>query len=263
MKLRKILAVVNFDKPHHESAVERLRAWGKAHQVGIVIRAGIDPQPPAERDFDLVLTLGGDGTLLKGARCALESDCPVLGVNLGGLGFLTSVAEAHLESALDRVLAGELRVERRMRVEVVGEISALNEIALVHAHASAHTEIELFFNEIPLARYAGDGVLIATPTGSTAYSLSAGGPIVEPTLEALLITPLCVHRLGVRPLICNAARTVRAVARRPALVLADGDPVRELAPNDELIIRRASRYTQLIVLNTDFLEPLRHLSWGR
>ncbi|MCS6902764.1 MAG: NAD(+)/NADH kinase [Candidatus Bipolaricaulota bacterium] len=263
MKLRKILAIANMSKPQSESVMARLRAWGEAHKIAIVTRAGLDHSPLLERDFDLVLTLGGDGTLLKGARRALESDCPVLGVNLGGLGFLTSVVEAHLERALAHLLSEEPRMERRMRVEAVGVASALNEIALVHAQATVHTEIELFLDEKPVARYSGDGVLVATPTGSTAYSLSAGGPVLEPTLEALLITPLCAHRLGVRPLIFSAHHTLRAVARRPAQVLADGDHVGELAPNDELIIRRASEYTRLIVLNADFLEPLRHLNWGR
>lgn len=250
-------------KPHSESVMGRLRAWGQAHKIVIVARAGLDHGPLSERDFDLVLTLGGDGTLLKGARRAVELGCPVLGINLGGLGFLTSVAEAHLEKALERLLAEEPRIERRMRVEAVGVASALNEIALVHAHANAHTEIELFLDERAIARYSGDGVLIATPTGSTAYSLSAGGPILEPTMEALLVTPLCAHRLGVRPLVFSADHALRAVAHRPAQILADGDLLGELASNDTLVIRKASRCTQLIVLDSDFLTPLRALNWGR
>jgi NAD+ kinase len=269
VKLRKILAIANFSKPQSESVMERLRAWGEAHNIVIVVRAGIDHSPLLERDFDLVLTLGGDGTLLKGARCALEDDCPVLGVNLGGLGFLTSVSEAHLERALTRLLSEEPYIQKRLRLEAVGAVhelplpSALNEIAIVHAQANAHTEIELFLNEKPIASYSGDGVLIATPTGSTAYALSAGGPIIEPTMEALLITPLCAHRLGVRPLIFSADHSLRAVARRPAQILTDGDLVGDLAGNATLVMRRASQYTRLVVFDTDFLAPLRALNWGR
>ncbi len=264
MKLSKILAVANFSKPQIEHILERLRTWAQAQRIALGIRAGIDHSPLLERDFDLVVTLGGDGTLLKGARWAAELDLPVLGVNLGSLGFLTAVSEPDMEHALLYVLSEEPRIERRLRLEAQQKsatFSALNEIALVHAQASAHTEIELFLGAKLLAKYSGDGLLIATPTGSTAYSLSAGGPIVEPTMEALLVTPLCSHRLGMRPLILAAERSLVVVARRPAQLLADGDLIGELATEDRLVIRRAPRYTRLIVLSTDFLAPLRQLHW--
>lgn len=264
MKLRKILAVANFSKPQIEPILERLRTWAQAKRIALVIRAGIDHSPLLEKDFDLVVTLGGDGTLLKGARWAVDLDLPVLGVNLGSLGFLTSVSEAELENALTYVLSEEPRIEKRLRLEAhqkSATFSALNEIAMVHAKASAHTEIELFLSEKLIAKYSGDGLLIATPTGSTAYSLSAGGPIVEPTMEALLVTPLCAHRLGVRPLVLSADHTLIAIARRPAQVLADGDLIEDLSPEARLVIRRAPRCTRLIVLDTGFLAPLRRLNW--
>lgn len=265
--MRKILVVANFGKPQSEPPLERLRAWATQRGVALTVRAGIDTSPIIERDIDIVVTLGGDGTLLKGARCAAELDVPVLGVNLGSLGFLTPVAVTELESALDRIIAGDFSIENRMRLEaelraVTKTFSALNEIGLVHAELARRTEIELFLGEAAIGRYPGDGVLIATPTGSTAYALSAGGPIIEPTMECLLVMPLAPHRLGLRPLILPAERELIALAKRPAQALADGDSMGLLTAEATVIIRKSPCPTRLIHLAPDFLATLRRLHWG-
>ncbi len=262
MKLQKILVVANLAKPQIESALERLRQWAIAQGITVLVRAGIDTSPLLEKDFDLVVTLGGDGTFLKGARTATELDLPIMGINLGSLGFLTSVSIDDLETALDRVLNDRFSLETRMRVEAsVGSLSctALNEIGFIHPEISRRTEVELFLGERSLGSYPGDGVLIATPTGSTAYALSAGGPIIEPTMDCLLITPLAPHRLGVRPLVLPGTSVLLAVAKRPAHVLADGDPVMALAPGMSVRIRRAARPTRLIRFDSDFWAALRRL----
>jgi NAD+ kinase len=264
--MRKILVVANLAKPQIEAALERLRKWAATQKILTTVRAGIDSSPLVERDFDLVVTLGGDGTFLKGARMAAELDRPIVGINLGSLGFLTSVGIDELEAALERVLAGSFTLETRMRVEAqivgatVSAVTALNEIGLVHTEVSRRTEIELFVGERPLGSYPGDGVLIATPTGSTAYALSAGGPIIEPTMDCLLVTPLAPHRLGVRPLVLPGTSLLVAVAKRPAHLLADGDPVMALTPGMTIQIRKAVRPTRLVRLGSDFWAALRRLS---
>ncbi|MCX8103727.1 MAG: NAD(+)/NADH kinase, partial [Candidatus Bipolaricaulota bacterium] len=257
MTLRKILVVANLAKPQIEAALERLRHWADAKKISVSVRAGIDTSPLLESDFDLVVTLGGDGTFLKGARTAAELDRPVLGINLGSLGFLTSVGIDDLETALEQVLIERFTLETRMRVEaqILGmtatPCTALNEIGFVHTEINRRTEIELFLGERSLGSYPGDGVLIATPTGSTAYALSAGGPVIEPTMDCLLVTPLASHRLGVRPLVLPSTSVLIVLAKRPAHVLADGDPVTVLSPGMTVEIRKAVRPTRLIRLSSD------------
>ncbi len=272
MELHKILVVANFAKPQSESALERLRRWAAPKKSGILVRAGIDNSPILERDLDLVVTLGGDGTLLKGARWAAELDLPILGINLGSLGFLTSVGIDEIEAALDRVVADSFSVEMRMRLEAQTLSTAspssrwnvLNEIGLVHTEISRRTEIELLLGEKTIGHYPGDGLLISTPTGSTAYALSAGGPIIAPTMECLLIMPLSPHRLGLRPLVLPADSVLIAVAKRPVQLLVDGDPTGLLDSDMAIQIHRAARPTRLIRFfpATDFLNALRGLNWG-
>ncbi len=270
MKLQKILAIANFAKPQSKPALERLTRWANSKKIEVLVRAGIDSSPIPETNLDLVVTLGGDGTLLKGARHAAELDLPILGINLGSLGFLTSVGIDEMETALDRVVADSFAVERRMRLEAKTMLSslpssrwnALNEISLVHIEISRRTEIELFLGERRIGCYAGDGVLLATPTGSTAYALSAGGPIIAPTMECLLIMPLAPHRLGLRPLVLPADSVLLAVAKRPVQLLVDGDPTGLLDSDMTVQIHRAARPTRLIRFATDFLSALRGLNWG-
>ncbi len=265
MKLHKILVVANFSKPQMELALARVQHLAESLGIHVVVRAGIDTSPLAERDFELVITLGGDGTLLRGARIATELDVPIMGINLGSLGFLTAAGIDQLHNAFERLATDNFSVEPRMRIaaqlpsrpQVQG--TALNEIGLVHTEISRRTEIELFVDEQALGAYPGDGVLIATPTGSTAYALSAGGPIIAPTLECLAVVPLTSHRLGARPLVLSSESVVRAVAKYPAQLLADGDPIAVLAPGDAVQIQKAERPTRLIRLDSDFWTAVHRL----
>jgi NAD+ kinase len=262
MHLRKLLVIANLAKPQIESALTRLKLWAEREKISVRVRAGIDMSPLSERDFDLVVTLGGDGTFLKGARWAAELDRPIVGINLGSLGFLTSVSIDDLERALERIRRDDFSLEVRMRVAAQTptiQCTALNEIGLVHTEISRRTEIELFLGEHILGSYPGDGILIATPTGSTAYSLSAGGPVIEPTVEVLLVTPLAPHRLGARPLILSSDRVLIAKVKRPAQLLADGDPIALLAPGDTVQIRKAERPTRLIRLDREFWVSVQQL----
>ncbi|HLQ67688.1 MAG TPA: NAD(+)/NADH kinase [Candidatus Limnocylindrales bacterium] len=228
------------------------------------------------RRADAILVLGGDGTMLSAARAASEAGVPILGVNLGGLGFLTETAQESLYPALARLLRGEVELERRMMVEATvrtrGSKKAWTQIGLNDAviHPSERSRViamDLRIGTKEIGTLVGDGLIVATPTGSTAYSLSAGGPIVRPTAEGLLATPICPHTVTWRPLLLGGDETIRLKLRpgHPrASITIDGQVAHTVTPDDDIIIRRARRRASLIVLEGDsFYETLRtKLAWA-
>ena len=246
-------------------ALDRLRKAAHRHGFDLVgdmvVADGGEPGTLDPSTIDLLVTLGGDGTLLAGARMVAEAGVPVLGVNLGHLGFLTSVAEDHLSSALDRIASGEFTIDRRFTLEArirdaAGHESepflALNDAVLHKSGLARMLRIAVHIgDEEPLAvgSFSADGIIFATPTGSTAYSLSAGGPIVVPSVDCIVATPICPHTLAVRPLVFDAESviTVRARTREPAVVLTvDGQDGGELRESDALVIRRGPASVRLI-----------------
>jgi NAD+ kinase len=227
-------------------------------------------------DIDLLITLGGDGTLLRGARLVAQEQTPVLGVNLGHLGFLTSVALDDLDDALPALFRGEYWLDIRctLDVRVTGNNNdasfiALND-AVLHKGGFARV-IRLAVHVGPdhqeIGTYTADGIILATPTGSTAYSLSAGGPIVVPSLDCILATPICPHTLVVRPLVLpmDMEITVTPQAGIDEVILTvDGQDGAELHPGDKLIVRRGGTAVRLIRFGgQNFFATLRRkLHWG-
>jgi NAD+ kinase len=224
---------------------------------------------------DALLVLGGDGTMLHAAREAPER-LPILGVNLGSLGFLTETAVESLYPALERLLRGQFAVERRLMVEatvrsargtVVWSGVGLNDAVIHPRDRSRVIAMEIGIGATSIGALVADGLIVATPTGSTAYSLSAGGPIVRPTLEALIATPISPHTLTFRPLLVGADEVVRVVLRpghpRATLTL-DGQVARPLKPGEEIEIRRARRRVSLITLRRgSFYDVLRRkFAWA-
>jgi NAD+ kinase len=228
------------------------------------------------RRADAILVLGGDGTMLSAARAASEAGVPILGVNLGGLGFLTETAQESLYPALARLLRGEVELERRMMVEATvrrrGSKQVWTQIGLNDAviHPSERSRViamDLRIGTKEIGTLVGDGLIVASPTGSTAYSLSAGGPIVRPTAEGLLATPICPHTVTWRPLLLGGDETIRLKLRpgHPrASITIDGQVAHTVTPDDDVVIRRARRRASLIVLEGDsFYETLRtKLAWA-
>ncbi|MDP2300371.1 MAG: NAD(+)/NADH kinase [Coriobacteriia bacterium] len=184
---------------------------------------------------EMAVALGGDGTMLKTVHMLGVSEVPVLGINLGRLGFLSGADGDALDSALDAALAGEARVERRQTIEAaleiggraVGTYRALNEVFIGRGGGSRGVELELAVNGVTVGRYVCDGVIVATPTGSTAYALSAGGPLVSPDVRGMVLVPVAPHALGVRPMVLGPGDVVRVTcpnpARAEACVSVDGD----------------------------------------
>ena len=240
-----------FPSSHRKEALsvaERgLRFLSREGVVAEIVGEIPAPQSPP----DLVVTVGGDGTLLRAARALYPQEIPILPVLLGAVGFLSSCRAEELEDALHQVLQGRGIWDRRMRLLGQGpglSATALNEFALVGTAQSRFVELRVRAGEEELGNFGGDGVVIATSTGSTAYALAAGGPILAPELPALLVVPLCPHRLGLRPVVLPEGWEVEVEAGRQTLVLADGDPVGVLPPGGRILIRRAPKETVLLRL---------------
>jgi NAD+ kinase len=222
---------------------------------------------------DLLLVFGGDGTILRVARDIAGSATPVLGINIGGLGFLTAVPSDRLEHALQEVWEGSYTIQSRALIEVSGVTrgrkileSALNDIVVSRGAMSRLISLDVSVDGEMITRYRCDGLIISSPTGSTAYSLAAGGAIVLPTAEVFTLTPICPHALSNRSIILplSSKISVKAITPLPATILSsDGQVVDELDAGDEVVIQRSRRAIRLVQLaDGSFLEALRRkLHW--
>jgi len=222
---------------------------------------------------DVMVALGGDGTFLYGARLVAEHDVPLLGLNLGSLGFLTPYALGEAETALIAATEGRLAVEERMRLTVTlrrkgreaESQSALNEAVINQREVARLMDLLATTNGDTITSYKADGLILCTPTGSTAYNLSAAGPILSPDLEAIVLTPICPHTLSNRPLVVRADKgvTVTNTSRYHGVLTVDGHWSRKVGPGDVIEIRKAPRNLRLFRPAHSFFKILRQkLSWG-
>jgi NAD+ kinase len=234
----------------------------------------VHPQQEVIDAAELLVVLGGDGSVLAAARAVGDRDVPILGINLGHLGFLTEVRQEDAVAALDRVLAGAAQVVERQRIAVrvlrAGrEISsgvALNDAVITKGSALARMiELDVRVDGEHIAMFRSDGLIVATPTGSTAYNLSAGGPVVEPSVEALVVNPICPHILSLRPLVVRADCAIEVILRvEQATLTRDGQVGTSLEPGDRVCIARAAHPARFVELAPhDHFETLRtKLGWG-
>ncbi len=224
---------------------------------------------------DLLVVLGGDGTLLATARLLENREVPILAVNLGSLGFLTEITLGEMYGVLEAVLADRHRIESRRQLsgeverqgQVVARYLALNDIVLHKASLARILDFDVTIDARFVSRIRADGLIISTPTGSTAYSLSAGGPIVLPSVEAMVVTPIAPHMLTNRPLVIPGNSVVEVVAASPgerAYVTADGQEGEELDSGSRVRLRVSDRMVQLVTSpNRDYFQILRSkLHWG-
>lgn len=207
----------------------------------------------------LVLVIGGDGTMLRAARTVYGAEIPILGINQGYLGFLTEVEVEHLDQALEQLLTGNYRVERRMMLNAVvyrdgnciANVNALNDMVVTKGALSRIIRTKLYLDDQMVEQHYGDGLIFSTPTGSTGYSLSAGGPIVYPSVDVCIVAPICSHSLISRPIIFSPDHTLTVHMESvgaPAMLTVDGQNGVELQQGDLIYIRKASHDTCLIVL---------------
>jgi NAD+ kinase len=259
--------------------IRALMARAPALKMTPVFESGLaDMAPGAEQlddatRIDVLLTLGGDGTFLRGARLVGPRQIPILGVNLGRLGFLTACGAADLDRALTLLASGDYIVEPRMALEARTDREpdrrwrALNDVVLHKSGRARVFGLRASVDGELIGAFAADGLIVATPTGSTAYSLSAGGPVVVPTVDSIILTAVSAHTLAVRPVVLapNAEVTLQADdAPDELLVTVDGQVGTTFAPGDTLTVRRADRPVQVIRFRDGsfFGRMRRKLGWG-
>jgi len=235
--------------------------------------AVFDSPSELARHVDLLLVFGGDGTMLRAAREIAGSCTAVLGINIGSLGFLTGVSSEDLPQGLSRVWEGQFQIESRHLLEASGETShgrisqtALNDFVIGRGEGTRLIELDVAVDGRPLTRYRCDGLIVSSPTGSTAYSLAAGGAIVFPTAAVLELTPICPHTLSNRSLIVprTASIAVKVISSKPQTILsADGQTECELACNDLITLRSSRKAVCLMqIAGSSFAETLRRkLHW--
>jgi NAD+ kinase len=220
--------------------------------------------------LDAALVLGGDGALLNAARCLAGTGIPILGVNVGHLGFLTEVELKGMDDAIERVLSGDYQVEERMMVHakvrrkgkgVVGEFIGLNDVVVTKGAFARMIRLDTYIGSSLIGTYPADGAIVASPTGSTGYSLSAGGPIVNPAMTMLILTFICPHTLGARSFVVSPEDGVRIVLQaenEDVMLTVDGQVGFRLEHLDEVVVKPAVPKTYLIRLgNKDFYEVLK------
>jgi NAD+ kinase len=243
------------------------------------------PPPPAlwsqapSTELDLLITLGGDGTLLRGARLLNGANTPILGLNLGRVGFLTTAGPETLDWALDAIVRRAYTTEPRLALQstITGKRSrtpgrveplVLNDVVVHKGGVARVVRLKVSVDGDEVAQYSADGIIVSTPTGSTAYSMSAGGPIVVPTVDAIVVTAICPHTLAVRPLVLAATAVVTIQPIPPwtddVLVSFDGQVGTPVQPGERLEVRRADRPILLVRLGMEsFFKRLRRkLHWG-
>jgi NAD+ kinase len=283
-KIRRIGLIGNSDKASCAEAVNEaarlIRAAGRqvlcdpdtAHLGRL--RLPIQPDAAAlARDTDLLLVFGGDGTMLRVARETAGLHTPILGINIGGLGFLTAVSSDDLPRALDHVWRREYNFENRALIEATARCrgktvqqSALNDVVVSRGIASRLIELHVSVDGEPLTRYRCDGLIVSSPTGSTAYSLAAGGAVIYPTAEVFQMTPVCPHTLSNRSVVLplTSSICIQVIHSKPTTILnADGQMVAELAAGDQITVRRSRQTVRLMHLEgSSFFETLRvKLHW--
>lgn len=262
------------------ASAEEIARWWEAEGISVAA-ADLDdfPEEPEEADlaeanidassFDIAVSLGGDGCMLKAVRLVGDADVPVLGVNYGKLGYLAEVEADNAIAALQRVQAGDFAIEERMRLSVslrskssslLNLGGVLNEVVLEKLQSGHTVQLSVSVNGKFFTNYVADGIILATPTGSTAYSMSARGPIVAPSHEAIILTPVSPHMIFDRPLILppDAQIRIEVLEGRPAEAATDGKKQPTLAPGDSLLCQKSPHPARLVTFaERDFLAVLK------
>jgi NAD+ kinase len=285
--IKKIGIVANPTKTTAFPLIGQIIAWLEERGVEVLLDSAVSdeigtgaissPVSGMPGRVDLMVAFGGDGTMLSVAQHMNEAQTPLMGVKVGGLGFLTGVTEDEVFETLEEVLAGRHRIEERMTLgctviradgSSTPETVALNDVVIQRDSLKRMFMIETYVDEEFLASYACDGLIISTPTGSTAHSLSAGGPIVHPDAKAIVVTPICPHMLTNRPLVLSSKQELKAVIRSDeasAGIMIDGQISIGIDPGDEVLVHKSPLTIHLAASSgKSYFEVLRtKLNWGR
>jgi NAD+ kinase len=282
--LTRVGIIVKPNAPNAITLTQELTIWLLHHKCQVYLDEAIAgqvhdsipcPRREIRNNIELLVVLGGDGTLLSAVRDLEEKDVPILGVNVGGLGFLTEITLEELYPAMEQILKGKMVTEKRMKLstkvfrqeEPVEEYSVLNDVVISKSVLARIIRLRNSINGAYVTTYLGDGVIISTPTGSTAYSLAAAGPIVYPTMDSILITPICPHTLTHRPLVIPEQATVEFILESKesdVRLTLDGQVGSALLPFDRVVVTKARNHALFIRSSSrDHFEILRtKLKWG-
>ena len=225
---------------------------------------------------DLIIIVGGDGTFLSGARCYAPQNIPLLGVNSGNLGFLTQMSPDYMERNIEKLYSGDYRIEERLMLKAVDDISnptkiftAMNDIVIKRGALSRPVVLSVYVKDHKVNDFLGDGLIVSTPTGSTAYNLSVGGPIIIPGMGVIVLSPISSHSLALRPIVIPDDQIVKIViTNKPEIsyLNADGQEYTELSEGDVIYVMKSPHKAKLILLDKDkdcFFDILRSkLHWG-
>ncbi len=254
---KKVALVVHAVQPEAAALAQRARTWWQEHGYDVVEIDDVWTQNGGKGDFITAVSLGGDGTMLRTIHFAMKRRVPVIGVNLGSFGYLTQVEPDQMEAAFTQFVDGDVAIDERMvldvRIERASGVSertlAVNEAAIERNSAGRTLRVNVAISKRPFLSYLSDGVLVATPTGSTAYNLSLRGPIVSPQLAALIVTPISPHMLFDRSLVLDPSESVRLeVGEGPpaAVVVVDGVAKGPVGPKDAVVVESAEETAQIV-----------------
>lgn len=275
LNLEKINVICNTSGKNSDKIADILIKFFKKHSINY-IRQNINQQETVAFDSSatFAITIGGDGTLLSTARFYAEYNVPVLGINFGRLGFLAQINQNKLKQGLKAILDGKFLIQKRLMLEAKTSKSnrvfyALNDLVVKGGAISRTARLYLTINGQEVCDYLADGIIVSTPTGSTAYNLSANGPIIHPQIDALTITPICPHTLSVRPLVVMGDEKIEVRTDKNSdltYLTADGQTNCELSKNETIFIEKSSKQANLVLLCSDennFYQVLREkLNWG-
>ena len=269
MNVRSVIIVTKPRQPEVARVAKELVRWFK----GKSITASLEPD--AALKADLTVVVGGDGTLLAAARLLGDRQIPILAINHGGMGFLTEVTLEEMYPALERVLAGHFITEHRMMMDIrisrgrkrVAAYRALNDVVINKGALSRMIELEARVDGQYVSKFRADGLIVATPTGSTAYNLSAGGPIIFPTLGAMIVTPICSHTLTNRPIVLPPGVRIEIMLRSvqdDVQVTIDGQVGLKLETDDRITVEKSDVAVKLVApADKNYFDVLRgKLKWG-
>lgn len=267
IKLNSVGLVINYEKEKAQEITNWIVDWLSFKKIKVYVEGDKD-KGIRRKDFsctnekffnsvDLIISLGGDGTLLRAAKIAATNGIPIFGVNLGGLGFLTQIGIDNLEIFLEKIYQGKCFLDERMMLDCIvkrkekeiKKFTALNDIVIGKGAFARLISLATYINDDYVITYSADGLVISTSTGSTAYSLSAGGPIVNPNINSMILTPICPHTLSARPLIIGENDQVRItleLSEEEVMVTIDGQEGFTLEPKDEVIVKKSIYKTRLI-----------------
>ncbi len=281
--MKRIGIICKAGRPEPAEILKKFLPWlrSKGHDVFLDIETAeilnVDGHPRANIPslVDIIIVLGGDGTMLNVARLVGEKGIPILGVNLGGLGFITEVNREEIFEAVEKVLSGNCSVEDRIMLtafvyrhgEKIADFAVLNDVVVNKGALARIIDMETYVNKSYVATFKADGLIVSTPTGSTAYSLSAGGPILYPTLNSIVLTPICPHTLTNRPIVLPDDFTIEIMMRsesEDAFLTLDGQAGFSLKKNDAIVVRKCDFRAKLLILcERDYFQVLRaKLKWG-